>query len=389
MNIIFVFDGLRVGGIERVGVDYLRLLAARGHRVSAVNLMPELNNLYRELPENSTIYEFRLPRTMVPYRYAGGLEKGVRGAIAYAGVASCLAAVNYVYKLSSVKLRRALSDTDVVIAFSGHFNDLMFVASGFIPGKKIAWLHGSEYEYKMLSDGYFALYRKIKNLVCLSEQGDITCRKFNEENGINKVLIYNPVMIQEREIDREKVERLRTEFGNFALMAGRLDPDKDQKTAILAIKCLNEKRNEAVHLLLAGDGVNRQMLEAFVKEQGADRYVHFLGNCLDMQNYYAAAYVYVHSSPMEGLPTVLLEAMTYEVPIAATDSIPGVREILGDNRCGLISPVGDWEALGDHIEKLYEDAELRARLKEAGTERVKDFAPEIAIGRLEEFIGRI
>ena len=44
--------------------------------------------------------------------------------------------------------------------------------------------------------------------------------------------------------------------------------------------------------------------------------VYFEGNRADVGNYYAAASVSVHSSPLEGLPTVLLEAKTVLKPKA-------------------------------------------------------------------------
>ena len=155
MNLVFVFDGLQVGGIERVGVDYISLLIQKGYNVSVVNLVPSLNDLYFQLPENCDIYEINLPRTLVPYRYAKGVEKGIAGAIAYAMVGSVLSVIFFLYRiLCMIKLRK-LCNTEVLIAFSGHFNDLLFVASGCVPGKKIAWLHGSEFEYKILSEGYF------------------------------------------------------------------------------------------------------------------------------------------------------------------------------------------------------------------------------------------
>ena len=389
MNIVFVFDGLQVGGIERVGIDYIHLLTDRGHKVSVVNVTPNMHAWYYQLPESCKIYEVKLPRSAVPYRYAKGVERGIIGAVAYAGIGTILNAANAVYKAISRYKLTELKTTDVIIAFSGHFNDLMFVASGYIPGKKIAWIHGAEFEYKVISEGYFALYRKIKNLVCLSELCDITCKRFNEENAIKKELVYNPIMIQDKAVDHEKVKSLKDQYGRFALMAGRLAPDKDQKTAILAVKYLNENRGKHLHLLLAGDGDCREMLEKFVAKQNATEYVHFLGNCFDMQNYYSAAYVYVHSSPMEGFPTVLLEALSYGVPIAATDSIPGVREILGNNECGLISPIGDWKTLGENIDRLYENNDLRKKLVLAGKERIKEFSPDVVVGKLEKIIAEI
>ena len=388
MNLVIVFDGLQVGGIERVGVDYINLLVKRGHNVSIINVTPSLKDMYPQLPKECRVYEMNIPRYMVPYRYAKGVEKGISGALLYAFIALGLAFFFELRKLLSLKIRKLISEADVVIAFSGHFNDLMLVASSGVK-KKVAWLHGSEFEYKVISDGYFALYNKIKNLVCLSELCDVTCKKFNESNGIKKELIYNPIAINARNLDKEKIQSLKDKYGKFVLMAGRLAQDKDQKTAILAVKYLNEKRHEKIHLLLAGDGINREMLEQFVKEQKVDEYVHFLGNCFDMQNYYSAAHVYVHSSPMEGLPTVLLEAMAYGVPIASTDSIPGVREILGNNECGLISPVYDWKSLGNNIERLYDDENLRNEFRDKGKKRIKNFAPEVAIDKFEKFISKI
>lgn len=389
MNIVFVFDGLQVGGIERVGVDYIKLLSQRGHKISVVNVTPSLTAFYDQLPESCEIYEIKLPKQFVPYRYAKGIEKGICGAVIYAGIAVILQTVISIHKLIARLNLQKLKNTDIVIAFSGHFPDLMFTACGYLPGKKIAWLHGAEFEYQILNSGYFALYRKIKNLVCLSEFCDYICKKYNDENGIHKVKIYNPILIQDRPIDKEKVAALKHQYGQFVLMAGRLAPDKDQKTAILAIKHLNQKRTDPVHLLLAGDGVNRHMLENFTSEQGAEAYVHFLGNCLDMQNYFSAAYVYVHSSPAEGLPTVLLEALTYEVPIASTDSMPGVREILGNSEYGLISPVGDYLSLAMNIEEVYGNHSLRQELKAKGKERIKDFSPELAIKKLDDFLNSI
>ena len=37
MKIAMVFDGLGVGGIERVGIDYMKLLSEDGHDVTVYN----------------------------------------------------------------------------------------------------------------------------------------------------------------------------------------------------------------------------------------------------------------------------------------------------------------------------------------------------------------
>ncbi|WP_031492588.1 glycosyltransferase [Succinivibrio dextrinosolvens] len=386
MRIVFVFDGLQIGGIERVGVDYINLLSNRNHNVSVINLSPNLVDMYPQLPSNCKVYEFNFPRKLVPYRYIKLVEFGVLGSIIYPFIYICLNIFNILKKILLKHKFRLLKDSDVVIAFSGHFNDLYFVSSNWLPGKKIAWLHGAEFEYRILSEGFFLLYKKIKNLVCLSELCDITCRNFNKKNSIRKELIYNPILITERIIDQKKVNDLKRVYGDFVLMVGRLAPDKDQKTAILAMNYLNHKRNTKINILFAGDGTNRKDLELFVLQNDAQDYVHFIGNCFDIQNYYSAALIYVHSSPQEGLPTVLLEALSFGLPIASTDSIPGVREILGNNEYGLISPVGDWKALGENINVLLSDEKLRVDLSFKGKQRVKLFSKDIAISKLEKYI---
>lgn len=248
MNLVFVFDGLQVGGIERVGIDYVNMLINQGYNVTVVNLCPKLCDMYPQLHKDCKLIEIHFPRWLVPYRFIKLIELFEFGTFIYPIFFLFFHIINFFRKFYfRVRLKNNnVSKTDVVIAFSGHFNDLFFVASNWLNGKKIAWLHGAEFEYKIASEGFFLLYKKIQNLVCLSELCDITCRRFNKKYSIKKELIYNPILIQEKKVDINKVEYLKTNFGKFVLMVGRLAPDKDQKTAILAVKYLNEIKNKKI-----------------------------------------------------------------------------------------------------------------------------------------------
>lgn len=383
MKIIFVVDGLPHSGISRVGIDYIKLLSAHGHDVSVINLSPESRAFLQQIPENCPVQDFSFPKKIVPQRYAKGILNGTKGAAAYALINGGLTLMNGIRKIFA---GRKFGNADVAIAFSGHFNDLYFTADYLHAKKKIAWLHGAEFEYKMISGGYFDLYRRIQNLVCLSDLCDYTCRNFNEENRISKVKIYNPVTITQAETDENKINALKHQYGKFVLMAGRFEPDKDQKTVIRAVEYIKDKYGLNVKLLFAGSGSTFEDVKAFAESSGIRENISFLGTCNDMQNYYKAAHVFTHSSPAEGLPTVLLEALAFDLPVAATDSMPGVREILGSNECGLISPVGDWQSLGENIYRLYADSELRETLIRKGRERITDFTPEAAVQKLETFI---
>lgn len=52
MKIAIVFDGLQIGGIERVGADYARILSELGHDVTVVNLVPNLKEMEKEFPKD-------------------------------------------------------------------------------------------------------------------------------------------------------------------------------------------------------------------------------------------------------------------------------------------------------------------------------------------------
>ena len=382
MNVTFVFDGLQFGGIERVGVEYIKLLSGRNYEITVVNLRPDLNAMEREIPTHVRIFHIPFSRNLAPQRYSKLKRVFPCGLIAFY---TCAIPVNVIQKLYKIKYQKDVPDTEIAIAFSGHYNDLTFVSENFKDAKKIAWLHGDESSYNDIAPGYFALYQKIKNLVCLSEKNDDKSENFNEKNEINKTLIYNPINLDGREIDENIIECLKQRYGDFILMVGRMAKDKDQATLIRALSCLKEKYSLKKNLVLVGDGSERESLEKLVQEKQLEKQVFFAGAHYDVQNYYMAASVYAHSSPAEGLPTVLLEAMYYGLPIASTNSEPGVHEILREN-CGLISPVGDAEALADSIYKLYTDNALIEELKMNCQDRIKQFMPEHVITQFENYI---
>lgn len=388
MRAALVMDGLRMGGIERVGLDYISILKNLGYDVDIYNLRPKLTELEKEVPDDCNILHINYPRWLAPERYGATLKKAWWGKYIYPIAYCVMSCANMVYlPIIRWKNRRQEKKYDLAIAFSGHVNDLTFIAKSYIKSaKKVAWLHGALYSYAIISPSYLQLYKKIKNIVSLSDMCDANFKEYMEDNEINKKTIYNPLYIGTRSVDQCVVDELEKKYGDFCLMVARMETDKDQKTAIDAIRLLNNSNRWNKKLLLVGDGSQRALLEKYVAEHNMEDQIIFAGQRYDVQNFYSAASIYVHSSPLEGLPTVLLEAMNYEVPIAATDSVPGVREILRDGEGGLISPIADADALAKNIYKLYTDKELVFQIIQRQRERRKAFAPEVVQNHLNEFI---
>jgi glycosyltransferase involved in cell wall biosynthesis len=72
----------------------------------------------------------------------------------------------------------------------------------------------------------------------------------------------------------------------------------------------------------------------------------------------------------EGLGVVLLEAMSYGVPVVASD-IGGITDIVEHEKSGLLVPPGDVVRLARALERLARDPALARRLGTAGEQRVR------------------
>jgi len=167
--------------------------------------------------------------------------------------------------------------------------------------------------------------------------------------------------------------RLPRAGGFQVLFVGRLVERKGVNHLIEAIARIPDAR-----LVVIGDGPERQALEAGTRDLGLGSRVDFRGRVSDdeLRATYAASDALVLPSILdargdtEGLGVVLLEAMSYGVPVVASD-IGGITDIVEHNQSGLLVPPGDSAALAQALERLSRDAALAQRLGAAGEQRVR------------------
>lgn len=371
MKIAMVFDGLGFGGIERVGLHYVRLLRQKGHEIDIYNVKPAFYEMEQEYPQDINIYHVNITDLMMPDYYMLMVKRWRWGKYLYPLAYLGTSALMYIKRLAQGRRK----SYDIAIAFSGHFRDLTFVANNFIKAdKKLCWLHGALLEYMASSCTYGDLYRKIRNLCVLSEDRQEYALSVNAYlNELNINHIYNPIPDEKGEPDEALMRGLERDMGDYILMVGRFECDKDQKTVIRAKKILSEKYGRNNKLVFVGGGSLLEECKAYAKELGLENEIVFFGPRYDVWNFYTTAGLFVHSSPAEGLPTVLLEAMKYGVPIVATDSPPGVTEILQNDTYGIRCRIGDAGDMAQKIDRLLGDEELYRHYTRMGAERIKDF----------------
>jgi colanic acid/amylovoran biosynthesis glycosyltransferase len=156
------------------------------------------------------------------------------------------------------------------------------------------------------------------------------------------------------------------------LCVGRLTPAKGQHILLAAVATLRE-RGRDIHLRIVGDGVDRKSLERHVAALALESRVTFEGPIAPdrIRDFYATSDLFVLPSFAEGVPVVLMEAMSMGLPVVST-TVAGIPELIRNGQDGLLVAPSDPGLLANAIERLMDDAELRSRLALSARERIAD-----------------
>jgi len=183
-------------------------------------------------------------------------------------------------------------------------------------------------------------------------------------------------------------DELRRTFGlNGAALAfaGRLTAQKSLGRALEAVAGA-----DGVSLVIAGDGPDRDPLEARARELGIAERVSFLGAQPRQRvvELFRAADATILSSSWENFPHTVVEALAVGTPVLAMEA-GGVAEVVRDGVNGLLVPAGDTDALGEAVRRYFGDDALRERLRAAAAESIAAYAPERVFGELESTLQRV
>lgn len=155
------------------------------------------------------------------------------------------------------------------------------------------------------------------------------------------------------------------------LYTGRLTNQKSLDTLLLAFSKAITKVQD-LHLVIVGDGENRDMLERLSTDLGINRNVTFLRWVEDITPYLRGADIFVLPSLSEGISNSLLEAMASGLPSIATD-VGGSGDALGrDEECGLLIQPGDVEQLTSSIIKLSSNPTMSEKIGHMARKRIME-----------------
>jgi glycosyltransferase involved in cell wall biosynthesis len=128
------------------------------------------------------------------------------------------------------------------------------------------------------------------------------------------------------------------------------------------------RRHSQLRFLLVGDGSELPKYRELAGELGIETAVTFTGLLSNPTGagVFEASDIYCQPSIwQEACPLAVLEAMSFKLPVIASDT-GGMPELVADGRSGILVPVGDSEAICAALERLLIDADLRQSMGEAG-----------------------
>ena len=121
---------------------------------------------------------------------------------------------------------------------------------------------------------------------------------------------------------------------------------------------------------VAGRGPLLEDLKAEARRLGIEDAVDFLGFVTDVEMVYANARVFVLASQREGLSIAMTEAMAGGVPVVVSD-IGEARDVVVHGENGFVYPLGDVDAMTDHVRTLLADEERWTRMSQAAVQAVR------------------
>lgn len=128
-----------------------------------------------------------------------------------------------------------------------------------------------------------------------------------------------------------------------------------------------------VGFIIVGDGMLKDKLQEKVKKLELGNKIIFKGHVpkTELIRLYQNAIIHILPSHYEGLPTVLLEAMSCGLPVVAT-AVSGNLDVISDGENGILIPPKSPKKMADAISTLLDDETMRKELGKNARKTIED-----------------
>lgn len=343
MKLLHVITSLRTGGAEKLMVDLLPRMRAKGYEVDLCVFNGIRTPFYEEL-EHLGVKVIPLGRSVYSF-------------------------------LHIFKLIKLLQQYDVVHTHNTACQYYVAVANLFVHRRIYTTEHNTtnrrrNWVWKLLDRW---MYRQYEKIVCISElTRDNLVQHIGKDFLKDCMIIYNGIDL--KYFSAQRVREHIDEHHKVIVMVSAFREQKDQKTLIRAMQWLPDN----YMLRLVGGGEERLISECkdMAEELKIQNRIEFLGIRTDVPELLQQADVAVLSSHYEGMSLSSLEGMASGRPFVASD-VEGLRDIVGGY--GALFPHENDKRLSEEIKRLCENKSYAEEISEKCVQRAKMFDIEVMV----------
>ena len=210
---------------------------------------------------------------------------------------------------------------------------------------------------------YYDIHKVFRKIDCI-----ISPSEFNKNQLVNGKLKYNEIVALHNFVNES--ERNEYVLGDYAFYLGRLSKEKGILNLIEAIGDIPDAK-----LLIAGDGPEREKIEAYISEHKLDGRITLLGyqNQDSIHKYITnSRFVVIPSICNENCPYSVLEAMEIGKPIVAS-RIGGIPELIADGENGYLYKADDINELKEKLTLLLDNDDKVNRFAQKSRELYESY----------------
>ena len=232
------------------------------------------------------------------------------------------------------------------------------------------------------------LYQNARKIICNSKSLANEIKKLTKAKNI--IHIYNPTLKQNLKKLASKFKINENPFKNkknkkIIISIGRLDETKNPMMLLKAVNYVRNKQN--LNVVFIGEGLKKDLIK-YAKEINFSKNLYLLG----FKNpfpYLLKSDLFILNSNFEGLPNVLIEAMSLNIPIISTESPSGPQEILLNGKAGFLVKRSDYKSLSNKINLFLDKPAIFNMKKKFYKQSLKRFSPNISQKKYLNIIKKI
>lgn len=196
---------------------------------------------------------------------------------------------------------------------------------------------------------------------------------FNNHQGLKKLSgsDFNPLKASVIHNAIDFPEVIKIENNRLTIISvGRFVESKDYNTSLKVLKRIINSI-PSIKYLIIGQGKLESEIGGTIKELGLADNTEIIINPENINQYYIRSDIYLSTSLFEGLSNSIMEAMSFALPVVATD-VGDNRFLIKDGETGYLTKIKDVETIASKLELLINDAELRKTMGEKGRQHLTE-----------------